>query len=334
MAAVTAPWKLVTLAPLGPDAATQVLGDLPLVVVAPDRDDPSAVRAALADAELLIYDWRASASGLSAEDIATAPRLAFIQQPSVGVPGHDIAALDEAGVVLANAAGFNAVAVAEWVLGALLGVARHLNWVERELRAGRWPQVEVIARGPIEIGGRRVGIVGFGPIAHAIIAPLRAMGCAVSYWSRSRRDPADEHGATYRELDDLIATSDVLINLIALGAETRGLLSASRLAGLPRGAIVVSASRGGIVDEVAVLEGVERGDLAGAAFDVYEIEPLPADSPLLRCERILLTPHTAGSTQESFGRITALLAENLRRAVAGEPVRNVVNAAGPVVRRR
>jgi D-3-phosphoglycerate dehydrogenase len=179
-----------------------------------------------------------------------------------------------------------------------------------------------------------VGIVGFGPIAHALVAPLLAMGCDVSYWSRSRRAPQDERGATYRELDDLLATSDVLVNLIALGDETRGLLSRERLATLPSGALVVSASRGGIVDELAVLDGVESGHLAGAAFDVYEIEPLPADSPLRRCDRILLTSHTAGTTQESFGRMTALLAGNIRAAVTGAPVRNVVNAAPAVVRRR
>jgi D-3-phosphoglycerate dehydrogenase len=329
-----APWNLMTLAPLSPAMAGAMLGDAPIAVVAPDRDDRDAVRAALADAELLIYDWRASATGLTAEEIAAAPHLAFVQQPSVGVPGHDIAALDAAGVPLANAAGFNAVAVAEWVLGALFGVARHLTWVERELREGRWPQVDVIARGPFEIGGRRVGIVGFGPIAHAVVAPLLAMGCTVSYWSRSRRAPDDERGARYQDLDELIATSDVLINLIALGDETRGLLSADRIAALPSGALVVSASRGGIVDEVAVLEAVERGHLAGAAFDVYETEPLPVDSPLRRCDRILLTSHTAGSTQESFARMADLLSDNIRRAVTGRPVRNVVNAPAPVVRRR
>lgn len=329
-----APWNLVTLAPLPPTMARDALGDVPVVVIAPDVTDHAAVRAALAEAELVIYEFRAGAPGLSAEDIAAAPRLAFVQQPSVGVPAHDIAALDAAGIPIANAAGFNAIAVAEWVLGALFGVARHLNWVEQELRAGRWPQLEVIGRGPIEISGRRVGIVGFGPIAHAVIAPLLAMGCSVSYWSRSRRSPEDERGATYRALDELIETSDILINLIALGDETRGLLSSDRLATLPAGALVVSASRGGIVDELAVLEAVEQGRLAGAAFDVYDIEPLPQDSPLRRTDRILLTSHTAGTTHESFARITALLGDNLRRAVSGEPVRNVVNGADPVVRRR
>ena len=282
----------------------------------------------------MVYDWRGTAAGLSAAQIAGAPHLAFIQQPSVGVPAHDLGALDAAGVPLANAAGFNAVAVGEWVLGALFGAVRHLRWVEDEMRAGRWPQIEVVGRRPFEISGRRVGVIGFGPIAHVVIAPLLAMGCPVSYWSRSRRPPDEERGATYRELDDLLATSDVLINLIALGDTTRGLVSAEQLAAMPAGSLVVSASRGGIVDELAVLEAVERGHLAGAAFDVYETEPLPLDSPLRRSERILLSAHTAGSTLESFDRMSELLADNIRRAVTGEPVRNVVNGADAIVRRR
>ena len=126
----------------------------------------------------------------------------------------------------------------------------------------------------------------------------------------------------------------MLVNVIALGPTTRGLLSAARLERLPRGAIVVSASRGGIVDEAAVLRGVEDGRLAGAAFDVYETEPLPDDSPLRRSERILLTPHTGGSTQQASARLVELLRDNLRRATTGEPVRNVVNAAPAEVRRR
>jgi D-3-phosphoglycerate dehydrogenase len=250
------------------------------------------------------------------------------------VPGHDLDALAAAGVPLANAAGFNTVAVTEWVLGAMFGVARHFRWVEDELRAGRWPQVDVIARGPLEIGGRRVGLVGFGPVGQALAPRLAALGCPVSYWSRSRRPPALEYGATFRDLDELIAGSDVLVNVIALGPETVGLLSPERLAQLPPGALVISASRGGIVDEGAVLEGVERGRLGGAAFDVYATEPLPLDSPLRGSDRILLTSHTAGSTGEAFGRLIALIRDNLARATSGQPVRNVVNEADAVVQRR
>ena len=207
----------------------------------------------------MIYDWRfASAQGLDARGSPAAPRLGFVQQPSVGVPAHDVDALDAAGVPLANAAGFNTVAVAEWVLGALFGVARHFHWVEDELRAGRWPQVDVIARGPMEIGGRRVGIVGFGPVAQASWPVCRRSGarCRTGRGRVARRPTSTARRTV--TLDELIAASDVLINVIALGDETRGLLSAARLAVAAAGALVVSASRGGIVDEQAVLEAVER----------------------------------------------------------------------------
>ncbi len=332
----SSPWTLAVLSPLPEEMQAALTAGLPVEVVLPAGDEAGSVADALRHADLVLYDWRFAATGLDAAAIADATRLAFVQQPSVGVPGHDLDALAKAGIPLANAAGFNAAAVAEWVLGALFGVARHLRWVEDELRAGRWPQLDVIARGPLEIGGRRVGLVGYGPIGQALVPCLRALGCPVSYWSRSRRPPEAEAetGVTYRDLDDLIAGSDILINVIALGPMTRDLLSAPRLALLPPGAIVVSASRGGIVDEEAVVRAVEGGQLAGAAFDVYETEPLPADSPLRGSDRILLTSHTAGSTVESAERMVALIRDNLERATSGRGVRNVVNGADPVVRRR
>jgi phosphoglycerate dehydrogenase-like enzyme len=327
-------WNLAVLPPLPETMLVGLTEGLPVDVVIPAADDAASVSAVLRDADLVLYDWRFAAGGLDARAVAGAPKLAFVQQPSVGVPGHDLDALAAAGVPLCNAAGFNALAVAEWVLGALFGVARHFRWVEDELRAGRWPQVDVIGRGPLEISGRRVGLVGFGPVGQVLVPRLAALGCAVSYWSRSQRAAGAESGATYRDLDALVATSDVLINVIALGPTTRGLLSAARLAQLPLGAIVISASRGGIVDERAVLRAVESGQLAGAAFDVYETEPLPIDSPLRSNDRILLTSHTAGSTLEASERLVALIRDNLARATSGRPVRNVVNGADAIVRRR
>jgi phosphoglycerate dehydrogenase-like enzyme len=328
------PWVLAVLAPMSEDVHVALTEGLPIEVIVPPTDDAAGVTAALRVAELVIYDWRGAAGGLDARAIADSPRLAFVQQPSVGVPGHDLGALDAAGVPLANTAGSNTIAVTEWVLGALFGIARHFRWVDNELRSGRWPQVDVIAQTPVEVGGRRVGLVGFGPIGQALAVRLAALGCPVSYWSRTKRPPELEHGAIYQDLDTLIAGSDVLINVVALGETTRGLLSAERLAKLPPGALVISASRGGIVDEDAVVRAVEAGTLGGAAFDVYATEPLPADSPLRRSERILLSSHTAGSTVEAFGRLMATIRDNLDRATSGRPVRNTVNTADSLVTRR
>ena len=326
------PWELVLLAPLDPATAAAMFADLPVRVTAPAA--PYDLADVLAEAEIVVGDWRIAHAGLDAAAVAAAPRLAFVQQPSVGVQAHDPVALAAAGVPLSNVAGFNAIAVAEWVIGALFSVARQLVWSQQELLAGRWPQTEVVGRGATEIAGRRVGLIGFGAIGAALVPRFTGLGCEVSYWSRRRRDPAQTGGAIFRELDDLVAGSDVLVNVVALAPQTRGLLSAERLALMPPGSFLVNASRGGIVDEDAVAAAIRAGRLAGAAFDVYATEPLPADSPLRTLPNVLLTPHTAGSTAQTVPRLIAGVVGNVRRAVAGEPVLDVVNGVSPIVARR
>jgi phosphoglycerate dehydrogenase-like enzyme len=122
--------------------------------------------------------------------------------------------------------------------------------------------------------------------------------------------------------------------VIALSEQTRGLLSAERLALMPAGAYVVNAARGGILDETALQAAIGSGALAGAALDVYAGEPLPVDSPLRVDDRILLSPHAGGATREAQGRLIGVVVDNVRRAVGGEPVQHVVNGLDPVIRRR
>ena len=333
----TRPWRLVSLPPLAPELMSALLGDLPIEVVVPEISSAEHLRDALVDADLVLGDWRTAQPGVDATMTAAASRLAFVQQPSVGVQSHDGDALAAAGIPLANVAGYNATSVAEWGVGALLSLARLLGWSEDELRAGRWPQTEVVQRGAVEIAGRRVGLVGFGAIGQALASRLTAFGCPVSYWSRRRRGPEEEAGATFvADLDELVAGSDVLVNVVALTADTRNLLDRTLLERLPSGALLINASRGGIVDEQGVADLIDAGRLAGAAFDVYATEPLPLDSPLLRIpqERVLLTPHIAGSTAQSVTRLMQRTVANLGRAVRGEPVEDVVNGVDPVVRRR
>lgn len=328
------PWRLVVVAPLDPAMIATLVDGLPVEVAVPPTPDAAGLATVLGDAELWVGDWRTATSGMSAGLVALAPRLAFVQQPSVGVQAHDGDVLAAAGVPLANVSGFNAASVAEWALAATVSVAHRLGWAEAELRAGRWPQVEVVERGADEVAGRRVGLLGFGAVGVACATRFAALDCPVSYWSRRRRPPEQEHGTTYRELAELLASSDVLVNALPLTPGTRRLLDAARLATLPPGALLVNASRGGIVDEVAVAEAVASGRLSGAAFDVYETEPLPADSPLRGSDRILLTPHIGGSTRQASARLARAVGANLRRAVTGEPVVDVVNGVDPVVRRR
>ena len=321
-------WRLTALVPMPAEAVAGFAPGLPVTVTVPAERTQEAALEAARDADLLLGDF----TGLLRVDaalVAAAPRLAFVQQPTVGVEHIDLAACAAAGIPVANTAGVNAVAVAEWCVLGALAVSRSLLWADAEVRAGRWPQLDLAVHGCLELSGRNVGIVGYGAIGALVADRFMAFGCEVSYWTRTpRNDPA------YRELDDLLARSDVLVVVIALGDSTRGLLSEERLRRLPQGAIVVNAARGGIVDESALVTLLDERHLLGVALDVYDTEPLPEGSPLRHHDRVLLSPHVAGATGQARLRIALAVQENLRRAVSGEPVHDVVNGADPMIRRR
>lgn len=317
-------WNLLALAPLPLEAMrglTAPLGDRVSVSVPRERTK-GALLEALAGADLVLGDWTATLV-MDAEAVKAAPRLAFVQQPSVGVDGHDLEALAAAGIPLANAAGVSAVAVAEWCVGAALALSRKLVAADAAVRAGGWPQLDL---GPSELSGSRVGIVGFGPIGQECARLFSAFGCEVSYWTRTPR--AD---AGFVELDTLLAQSDVVVVVIALSDQTRGLIEPGRLR---KGALLVNAARGGVVDQGALAEALSSGHLAGAALDVFEEEPLPAGDPLRSLGSVLLSPHVAGVTPQSTGRLIKAVIDNVSAAVDGRPVVNVVNGVSAQVRRR
>jgi D-3-phosphoglycerate dehydrogenase len=209
-----------------------------------------------------------------------------------------------------------------------------MGWADRQVRAGGWPQLELIRRGSGELAGRRVGVVGLGAVGDACARRFVAMGCEVSYWSRRRRTPEEEGGLRYRALDELLGASEVLVVAVALTPDSYHLLNAERLAKLPAGAYLVNVARGDVVDEAALADALAQGRLAGAALDVYAVEPLPADSPLRAMDDVLLSPHAGGATVQAAGRTLQRSVDNLRAAVSGQPVRSVVNGVDPVVRRR
>ncbi|HEU5159044.1 MAG TPA: NAD(P)-dependent oxidoreductase [Streptosporangiaceae bacterium] len=325
-------WRVLALLPLDEGLIGHIFAPLErdIAVALPARRDRASLLSGLADADVVVGDFTGELA-MDAEAVAAAPRLAFVQMPQVGVDSCDLDALAAAGVPLANAAGANARAVAEWAVGAAFALCRRLAWGDRRVRAGEWPQAELLRRGSRELHTRRVGMLGFGAIGAEAARLFAALGCPVSYWSRRARPEAD---ATYRDLDDLLATSDILVVAVPLNHDTSGLLGAEKLALLPQGAMVINVARGGIVDEDALRAGLDEGRLGGAALDVFDAEPPPAGHPLRAHEDVLLSPHVAGGTGEAQLNIISFVVENIAAAVAGRPVRNVVNGVDPVVRRR
>ena len=323
---MSAPWRVLALPPV----PAEVMVDLfdpqrrdDLELVTPAERTQEEVARLLPDVDVVLGDWSPSLRLLD-----PGPRVCFVQQPSVGVDGIDVDACTAAGVPVANCAGANTTSVAEWCVSATLALLRRTVDADSAVRGGSWPQT---ALGGRELAGCRVGVVGMGPVGRATASLFTAFGCDVVHWSRSRRDDAP---APWVELDDLLATSDVVVLVIALGAATRDLLDDAGLARLKPGALVVNAARGGVLDEDALVRALERGHVGGAALDVFRVEPLPAGSPLRTAPRVLLSPHAAGSTVQAVTRILTQANANLRRVLDGEPVVDVLNGLPPLVRRR
>ncbi|MEV0994469.1 NAD(P)-dependent oxidoreductase [Nonomuraea sp. NPDC050202] len=318
------PWNLLALPPLPEPAMRRLLAPLGdrVTLRVPASRDRDALLAALPGAEIVLGDWTGTLV-MDAQAVAAAPGLAFVQQPSVGVDGHDLAALAAAGVPLANTPGVSAGAVSEWCLAATLALSRKLAAADAAVRAGEWPQQGLL---PHELGGRRAGVIGYGPIGAMCARLFRALGCEVTYWTRTpREDPG------YQDLDALVSGSDVVIVVIALSDETRGLVDPRRM---KQGALLVNAARGGVVDQGALVEALRAGHLGGAALDVFDVEPLPAGDPLRDLPNVLLSPHVAGVTPESTGRLVTAVLDNLAAAVEGRAVEGVVNGISPVISRK
>jgi (S)-sulfolactate dehydrogenase len=277
-----------------------------------DRPDELRVRVAAADALVVRNRTQVDAALL-----AGAPALKVVGRLGVGLDNIDVGACRARGIEVIPATGANALAVAEYVMGAAMLLLRGAYWSSAAVASGDWPRAAL--SGGRELSGKTLGIVGFGGIGRLVARLGRALGMGVL--GSDPQVPASspawrEDGAQRRELDALLAEADVVTLHVPLVAATRHLIDAARLAQMKPGAILINTARGGVVDEAAVAAALKSGRLGGAALDVFEQEPLAAGSPLAGCPNLLLTPHIAGVTAESNARVSTLIAENVAAALA------------------
>jgi D-3-phosphoglycerate dehydrogenase len=249
--------------------------------------------------------------------IESAPRLRWVARAGAGLDNIDVAAAKERGIAVLNVPGANAVAVAELVFGLLLGLLRHIPEADASVRRGEWDKSRFMGR---ELRGKTLGIVGLGKIGRAVAQ--RALAFEMTCVGHDPLVPEADVRAMGIEplaLDDLVSRADVLTLHVPLSPETRGLIGADRIARLPRGAFLVNAARGGLVDEAALLGALESGAIAGAALDVFSAEP-PKGSPLVGHPRVVATPHVGAATveaQEAVGEeIVRLLLARMAEAPA------------------
>jgi (S)-sulfolactate dehydrogenase len=277
-----------------------------------DRRD--ALKSLIADADALIVRNRTQ---VNAELLAAVARLKVVGRLGVGLDNIDVAACESRGVLVIPATGANALAVAEYVIATAMLLLRGAYGSTAEVAAGQWPR-SALSSGR-ELGGKTLGIVGFGGIGRLTARLGRALGMRVigfdAHLPSSDRVWSDEQ-VEPRTLDALLAQADVLTLHVPLVAATRNLLDTARIGAMKPGAILINTARGGVVDEAALAAALRAGRLGGAALDVFDNEPLPAGSPLAGCPNLLLTPHIAGVTQESNERVSAMIAERVLAALA------------------
>jgi phosphoglycerate dehydrogenase-like enzyme len=222
------------------------------------------------------------------------------------------------GVVLCDAAGVHDVAVSEWVLAAILAAQRDLPRYVRQQEQATWRSAPAPAA---ELCDSRVLIVGHGSIGRAVEERLRAFGAVVTGVARRPRPDEGVHGTDW--LGELLPDADVVVILLPLTQQTRAMVDTKFIAQMKPGALLVNAGRGPVADTAAITDAVLEGRIR-AALDVVDPEPLPAEHPLWSAPGAMLTPHVAGSSARLFDRGWALVADQLRRYLAGEPLRNVV----------
>jgi phosphoglycerate dehydrogenase-like enzyme len=242
------------------------------------------------------------------------PALRLVQLVSAGAEVY-VGKLPDR-LLLCNARGAHTPATAEWAVAAVLAAQRGLPFFVREQDAGRWSY-----RAHTSLVGARVLVVGAGDIGRTIGRMLGGFDVELTYVARTPRDGV--HGVD--ELPDLLPSADVVVLIVPVTPDTRGLVDAGFLAAMPDGALLVNAARGVVVDTDALLAELTAGRLR-AALDVTDPEPLPEGHPLWSAPGLLLTPHVAGAVPEGNERAVRAVTEQLARIVAGEPVRNVVDA--------
>lgn len=290
-----------------------------LEVVVVDEADRAAFAAALPTAEVLLHVLEP----VTAEVIAAAPALRLIQKIGVGVNTIDLDAAAAHGVGVANMPGTNTQAVVEHALALTLAVLRRVVTIDAATRAGRGWQLDLDLVDSLgELGGRTVGLVGYGGVGRRFAEVLAVLGSRVLYTATAPKP--DPGPAEWRELPALLGESDVVSLHAPLTPETEGLIDAAALATMPRGSVLVNTARGGLVDPGALVAALRRGHLRGAGLDVFTDEPLDPADPLLALDQVVVAPHVAWLTPETLDRSMGVAFENCRRVRDGAPLRHEV----------
>jgi D-3-phosphoglycerate dehydrogenase len=259
---------------------------------------------------------------VSADVLRAAGKLKLLHKWGVGVDNIDIAAAQDLGIKVARTTGSNALAVAEFTIGLMIAALRMLPYGHHMMKQGVWHGPGRLPVEPLLLNGRTVGIIGLGAIGTNVAKLLQGFACTVLYAKRRPLSGCEDAalGVRHAPFDEIIATSDVISLHCPLTPETEGLFDAAVFARMKPAAVLINVARGGVVNEADLAAALKARVIRAAAMDVFSIEPLPADNPLLTLDNIVVTPHLAASTADTFEPTVRRMYRNMELVARGEPV--------------
>jgi D-3-phosphoglycerate dehydrogenase / 2-oxoglutarate reductase len=268
-----------------------------------------------------------SGTRVTREVIEAASQLKIIGRAGVGVDNVDVPAATRKGIVVVNSPEGNTIAAAEHTLAMMLSLSRYIAEANQSVKSGKWDRKSYTG---VEVYKKTLGVIGLGKIGSHVATVARAMGMKLlAYDPFLSQERAEQLGCSLVDLDLLFAEADYITLHLPKTPETQNLINAKTLAKMKPSARIVNCARGGIIDEAALAEALKNGQIAGAALDVYDSEPVAKDSPLLALgKEALLTPHLGASTEEAQTNVAIDVAEQIRDVLLGLPARSAVNIPG------
>ncbi len=264
---------------------------------------------------------------VTAKVLANPGRLRAVARAGVGVDNIDLEAATAAGILVMNSAEASTITTAEHAFALMMSLVRHIGQAYKTMSEGGWDRQKFQGR---QLSGKTLGVIGFGRIGQAVAQRAMAFDMQVIAHDPFINAPSAMDGRVkmFGQFDQLLPQVDILTFHVPLNDQTRGMLSQQTFGLCRRGVLVVNASRGGIVDESALVDAVASGQCGGAALDVFATEPLSSDSPLRGHDRILVTPHLGASTVEAQTAVSVDAAASLLAYLRGDGIRGAVNAGG------